>query len=283
MATVLITGCSTGIGYATALRLAADGWNVVATMRDPERDGDRLRDEAADAGTDVRVLALDVTDPASVQAAFEQAGELDALVNNAAIMAFGSVEETDIETWQALFDTNLYGAVRCFRAAAPKLRARGGGCVVNVSSAAGRVSLGGVGAYAASKAALESISETMAIEGHAHGIRVVIIETGATATAMGAKVTRPSRDSIYWGPIRNTLAFLAAQAPGSPAMDVAGAIALALRDPATPLRVESASGSADLIRARSTMTDNDWIVTAAAPTDAFVERYHAATGISLRS
>jgi NAD(P)-dependent dehydrogenase (short-subunit alcohol dehydrogenase family) len=142
--------------------------------------------------------ALRLADDESVRRAFDDVGDLAVLVNNAAITAFGSAEETDLGCWRELFETNLFGAVRCMQAALPVFRARGGGCIINVSSAAGAVALPAVSAYAASKAALESASEAAAIEGREHQIRVEVIHTGATATATGTKAQPPSRQSPYW-------------------------------------------------------------------------------------
>ena len=282
MGTALVTGCSTGIGFATALRLAEDGWDVAATMRQPDRDGGPLREAAAAAGLNLRLVALDVTDAISVAHAFEEAGELEVLVNNAGIMWFGSVEETDLDRWQELFNTNIFGAVRCIRAALPLLRARGGGCIVNVSSAAGPVAMPAVGAYGASKAALESVSEVVAIEGRAHGIRVVIIETGATATPISGKVQPTKRDTPYWGAMRNTMTLLAGVSPFSPPAVIAEAIAGAVRDPATPFRLAVGQGSSELISARSHMSDDEWIAVAGGTTDNFVERFRDTTGVNLR-
>ena len=95
-----MTGCSTGIGFATALRLGADGFDVLATMRNPDRDGAALLTAARGAGVGVRLAALDVTDDASVAHAFHEAGDIDVLVNNAAISWFGSTEETEVARWR---------------------------------------------------------------------------------------------------------------------------------------------------------------------------------------
>jgi NAD(P)-dependent dehydrogenase (short-subunit alcohol dehydrogenase family) len=213
MGVALVTGCSTGIGFATALHLGRAGFDVVATMRNPDKDGAPLLEAAHDTGSQIRLAALDVCHDDSVERAFADAGDLDVLVNNAAIVCSGSMEETTITEWQDVFETNLFGAVRCMRAVLPGMRTRGGGCIVNVSSAAGSVALPAVGAYAASKAALETASEIAAIEGVRFGIRVVVIETGATATAMGAKIQVPPKTSPYWDPMRNTFAWLGAQRP----------------------------------------------------------------------
>ena len=123
-------------------------------------------------------------------------------------------------------------------ASLPLLRARGGGCVVNVSSAAGSVAMPGAAAYGSSKAALESASEVVAIEGAQHGIRVVLVETGATMTAMGSKIEAPSRECPYWPAMRNTMAFLASRGDRNSAPDeIADGIARAVKDPSCPFRI----------------------------------------------
>src|SRR5215213_11251941 len=156
MTTALVTGCSTGIGFATALRLATEGFDVVATMRNPDKDGEPLLRAASDAGVELQLRALDVRDDESVRRAFEGLDDLEVLVNNAGLVGFGSAEEMSVQWWQDLYDTNLFGPVRCMKAALPIFRARGGGCVVNVSSVAGSVAMPGTAAYGSSKAALEA-------------------------------------------------------------------------------------------------------------------------------
>jgi NAD(P)-dependent dehydrogenase (short-subunit alcohol dehydrogenase family) len=283
MTVAVVTGCSTGIGFATALRLGTEGFDVVATMRRPERDGERLVDVARAAGSKLRVAEMDVTDDESVCRLFDATGDVDVLVNNAAVVWFGSAEETDVARWVEVFDTNLFGTVRCMRAVLPHFRRRQSGCIVNVSSAAGSVALPGVSAYGASKAALEAASEMVAIEGHQHGIRVVVLETGATATAMGAKMPPPPRSSPYWGAMRNTLAFLAAQQPQiSPPEVIADAIARAVLDPTTPFRVSAGQGSTELIGARRATGDEEWIAAAGGTLDEFNATYERVTGVALR-
>jgi NAD(P)-dependent dehydrogenase (short-subunit alcohol dehydrogenase family) len=280
----LVTGCSTGIGFATALRLAVDGFEVIATMRRPDRDGQRLVDAAEESGVALRLVALDVGDDESVRRAFAAVGDLDVLVNNAGIMCMGSVEETEIADWRAIFDTNVFGSVRCIRAVLPVLRRRGGGCIVNVSSAAGVAALPAVGAYAASKAALEMLSQAVAIEGGPHGIRVVLVEPGFVDTAVRGKVQPPDRESPYWGTMRNTMTWLAAQAQrASPPTVVADAVAAAVADPSTPFRVEVGQGSTELMHARSRLSDEEWIAMVCDATPAFIERYQAVTGTDLNA
>ena len=186
MARVLITGCSTGIGRATAVELTARGHEVVATARRPESlDGLEVAER----------LALDVDDAASVQAAVAAAGTVDVLVNNAGWESAGPVEKADLDEVRAMFETNLLGAARMVQAVLPAMRERGSGTIVNVSSVAGVVAGPLNGFYAASKHALEAMSESLHYEVGHFGVRVVIIEPGAFATAFGDNARRHGEDS----------------------------------------------------------------------------------------
>lgn len=174
--TVLITGCSSGFGKATAEVFAARGWNVVATMRKPS-DGQAL---AALPG--VLVTRLDVQDRASIDAAIQQGidrfGGIDALVNNAGYGLFGIFEEIAPEKLREQFDVNVFGVMDVTRAVLPHMRARKQGVIVNVSSGAGVFTLPMISGYAASKFALEGFSESLSYELASQGIVVKIVEPG---------------------------------------------------------------------------------------------------------
>ena len=192
MTVILVTGCSTGFGLLTALELARRGDHVVATMRDPER-GDALRAALDDAGADVasrvEIRQLDVTDEASVAdavaSAVADAGRLDAVVNNAGLASDGApVEETTVDALAQVFDTNVSGALRVIGAALPTMRAQGAGHIVNVTSLAAFVAPPFLGAYAASKHALDAIGEALAAEVAPFGIHVTNVAPGAYDTPM---------------------------------------------------------------------------------------------------
>jgi NAD(P)-dependent dehydrogenase (short-subunit alcohol dehydrogenase family) len=182
---VLITGCSSGIGKATALAAAARGHRVYATARDPES----LRELAG--GGRIRTLALDVTDTGSIGRAVAsvlgEAGRLDVLVNNAGYGQYGAVEEVTAEEWRREFDVNLFGAVEVTRAVLPAMRQRRSGTIVNVSSVAGKIAIPFAGPYCASKHALEAVSDSLRVEVAPFGIRVVVIEAGPIATRFGER------------------------------------------------------------------------------------------------
>ena len=168
---ILVTGAARAIGRATAVECAKRGHEVIATARDKS-----LLDDL-----DVtQRLALDVTDPGSITAALDAAGELDGVVNNAALSAAGPMEDFPLDRLHAVVDTNTYGPLRMAQAVIPAWRARGSGVIVNVSSVQGRIGSPLGGAYCVSKFALEALSETLHYELAHFGIRVVIIEPASS-------------------------------------------------------------------------------------------------------
>lgn len=180
MKTVLITGASRGIGRATALRLAEDGWHVYATVRNPA-DGEAL---AAEAKGTVTTFELDITDDAAVAAIGEHLPEkLDALINNAGIVVGGPVEGLTPERLRQQFDVNVVGTVGVTRAALPHVRAARGR-ILFLSSLSGLVSTTWTGAYNGSKFAIEGIADALRMEVKPWGINVVLIEPSNTATDM---------------------------------------------------------------------------------------------------
>jgi len=182
MAVVLITGCSTGIGLEAALAFARRGDTTYASMRNVAK-ATTLQDRARAEGLDVEVVQLDVTDEDSVAAAIGpievQHGAVDILVNNAGIGSSGPIETIDLDKAAAVYDTNVWGAVRTVRAALPAMRAKGGGMIINVTSVAGRVPGSPYGGfYSSSKHALGTLSEALAWEVNPFGIRVACVEPG---------------------------------------------------------------------------------------------------------
>lgn len=193
--TVLITGCSSGLGRLTARHFAARGWNVVATMRRPEPG---LAEEFPDR---VLVETLDVSDPASIDAAVragvQRFGGLDAVVNNAGITILSIFEATPESAVKKIFDTNVFGVMNVIRATVPALRERGGGTIVNVTSGVGYMAVPLLSLYVASKHAVEGLSESLAYELESQNIRMRLVEPGAmrntnfTASGMAASEEAP--------------------------------------------------------------------------------------------
>ena len=177
MKRIFITGCATGFGAGLARQCLNDGWHVIATDVDVSR-----LDHLADTGSPhLTVLPLDVRDPVQVKHAAEQAGEVDVLVNNAGYAVFGTIEESDLAAIADMFDVNVMGLSRVTQALLPTLRQRSG-TVVNLSSVAGRMAFPESGYYAATKHAVEAISEALYAECAGFGVRVVVIEPGSFDT-----------------------------------------------------------------------------------------------------
>jgi NAD(P)-dependent dehydrogenase (short-subunit alcohol dehydrogenase family) len=188
---VLITGCSSGIGRATALRLAGAGWKVYATARRPE-----TLSELVEAGC--KTLALDVTDEQSMAVAvaqIEQAeGAIGVLINNAGYSQSGAIETVPLDAVRRQFETNVFGLVRLTQLVLPKMRAQRWGKIVNVGSMGGKLSFPGGGHYHASKHALEAISDAMRYELAGFGIDVILLEPGLITTEFGETATASMAD-----------------------------------------------------------------------------------------
>jgi NAD(P)-dependent dehydrogenase (short-subunit alcohol dehydrogenase family) len=179
---VLITGCSSGIGHATAELLAAQGWTVYASARRPESIADL-------EGKGCKTLALDVTDEESMSAAVKQVtdaeGAIGVLINNAGYSQSGAVETVPVDDVRRQFETNVFGLLRMCQLALPGMRDQGWGKVVNIGSMGGRVTFPGGGIYHSTKYALEAISDSMRFEVRGFGVDVILIEPGLITTGFG--------------------------------------------------------------------------------------------------
>ncbi len=197
----LITGCSSGIGRATALLLAERGWDVFASARRVETLSDL-------SGDHITPLALDVTDEASrlaaVRLTLERAGRIDALVNNAGYGQGGALEEISADEMRHQFETNTFGPLHLAQLVLPTMRAQHSGRIVNVSTIGGRIVFPLIGIYSGSKFALEAISDALRMETRPFGVHVIVIEPGMTRTNFLATATQSAqrfatdRDSPYF-------------------------------------------------------------------------------------
>jgi short-subunit dehydrogenase len=224
---VLITGASSGIGYATAAHLASRGYRVFGTARSPQK---------ASAIAGVSMLPLDVTLAASVsdavQAVIDAAGRIDVLVNNAGLGVFGAFEETSVEQALALFDTNVFGVIRMSKAVLPHMRAQRSGLIVNVSSVLGFIPAPYSAVYSSTKHALEGLSESLDHEVRQFGIRVVLVEPGFTRTGFDTHSATAETQLDAYDVERSRAAagvaanFKTASEPGAVAEEIARAIEL---------------------------------------------------------
>jgi NAD(P)-dependent dehydrogenase (short-subunit alcohol dehydrogenase family) len=288
MQSVLITGANSGIGRATAVRLATAGYRVYAGMRDTGK-AEKLLALTQAAGAEVEPLQLDVTDDDSVRQATDhvirEAGQVDLLVNNAGIAWNATTEDIDIERAKAVFETNYWGVIRCIQAALPHMRERRAGHIVNISSIAGRIAALAQGVYSASKWALECLSENLAQETAPFGIRVTVIEPGVARTAILPKNLGHPEPTAYEAAYRRMNQFYVAGALANvPASDVAETIFTAISDPKPSFRYTCAWGGRELPEGRSRMSDDDWIALGrAADDESYYEAFERHFGLDLRT
>jgi NAD(P)-dependent dehydrogenase (short-subunit alcohol dehydrogenase family) len=256
--TILITGASSGIGRATATLFRDRGWNVVATMRAPERE------EELSGLDDVLVTRLDVTDPESIRsavaAAIDRFGAVDALLNNAGYGAYGPLEATPMAKARRQFDTNVLGLLEVTKAVLPHFRERGRGVIVNISSMGGKVTFPLGTLYHGSKFAVEGISEALAYEMAPIGVAVKIIEPGLVATDFSGRSLDVSNDESmveYQGVVRALMSGLQQMSEGaaSPPRVVAEVVYEAVTDGTDTLRYPAGDDAVQILAARAAQDD----------------------------
>jgi NAD(P)-dependent dehydrogenase (short-subunit alcohol dehydrogenase family) len=285
MAIALVTGTSSGIGLATAVTLARSGHTVIATMRDLNRSGE-LQTIVQAEKLPITVSALDVDDDASVHEAIDKAlaerGHLDVLVNNAGNGGGGgAVEEAPMELFRQVMETNFFGALRCMKAVIPGMRERRQGCIVNVTSVSGRMAMAPQAPYAASKFALEALSECVAQEMKAFNVRVAIIEPGVVATPIFGKVKPAPKDSPY--PHRRRLSAMFAASltkPISPYV-VGDQIREIVEGDSWQLRYPVGPDAGPMLKWRASMTDEEMVNFAASSDEEYKARIKQAFGLDL--
>jgi NAD(P)-dependent dehydrogenase (short-subunit alcohol dehydrogenase family) len=284
MANVLITGTSTGIGLATALELGRAGHKVFATMRNPAR-APQLGEQAAREGLPISILTMDVDSDQSVADCFAAAGrdveQIDVLVNNAGVERHGSIEELPMEAFRAIMETNYFGAVRCIRAVLTGMRERGSGCIINVTSVAGKIAASPLGAYAASKYALEALSEALAQEVKFFGVRVAIVEPGIIDTPMARAIENATPSRYRQG--RNFAALFEAslEHPTAPSV-VAKVIRDIIESGTWKLRHPAGPDAEPFLAWRAAMTDEDWIEFNALDSESYRQRVKSDFGLELK-
>lgn len=264
---VLITGCSTGIGHATALRLAKAGWVVYATARRPET----LKD-LAEAGC--KVLALDVNDEASMKkavAAVEKAeGAVGILINNAGYSQSGPIEEIPLERIRRQYETNVFGLIRMCQLVLPGMRRQGFGRIINIGSMGGVLTFPGGGVYHSTKYAVEALSDALRFEVKGFGVDVVLIQPGLIKTefseaAVGSIGALPKAEGPY-GAFTDTVARATKEAYekgplallGGNAEDVAKVIESAISAKCPKARYRVTASAHLLMTQRAVMTDRMW-------------------------
>lgn len=284
MKSVIITGTSKGIGLETALTFARAGYKVFATMRNPE-NADAFRQTIKNESLPITISAMDVDSDESVKecidAILEQNGSIDVLVNNAGIERHGSIEELTMEDFKSIMETNYFGVIRCIKKILPSMRKNRKGCIINVSSVAGHIANTPLGGYAASKFALEALSEALAGEVKPFNIRVAIVEPGIIDTNM-ARDIGVADDSISSQTKRFAGLFKASlKTPTQPSLvaekilDIANSETWQLRHPVGP-------DSIPFLAWRKSMTDEEWVNWNAAADDDWYNAVEATFGLDAR-
>ncbi|MBV8438802.1 MAG: SDR family oxidoreductase [Silvibacterium sp.] len=262
MASVLITGTSKGIGLETALAFGRAGHQVYATMRNPSQSP-MLAETAAREKLPIRISQMDVDSDDSVTegitAIIKEAGSIDVLVNNAGVEGRGSVEEVPLAKFRAIMETNYFGAIRCIQALVPQMRERRSGCIINVTSVAGRISCPPLTSYAASKWALEALSEGLAGEMKTFNVRVAIVEPGIIDTAMARRIEDPPKQSAYGQSARFAAMFDQALKTPVPPSVVAQKILEIAESGTWQLRHPVGPDAIPFLQWRSGMTDEAWV------------------------
>lgn len=243
---ILITGCSSGYGLATARYFLAQRWNVIATMRTP-------REGILPVSENLRVLPLDVTDNASIAAAIDAAGPIDVLVNNAGIGVVGAFEATPLPHIRKVFDTNTFGVMAMTQAVIPQMRQRRSGVIVNVTSSATLAPMPLAAAYTSSKQAIEGFTGSLAHELAHFNVSAKLVEPGYAPTTRFTQNTSvkvedlvPPSYAEFAGPIFEAFA---KPALTTKEIDVAEAIWRAVNDATGKLRFPAGSDAVALSRA----------------------------------
>ena len=262
MTAVLITGTSKGIGFEAALAFGRAGHNVRATMRNPSQ-APELAETAAREKLPITISTMDVDSDQSVShgiAALQRDhGPIDVLVNNAGVERSGSVEELSLADFRTVMETNYFGAIRCIQGLVPHMRQRRSGCIINVTSVAGRIASAPLAPYTASKWALEALSEALAGEMKTFNVRVAIVEPGIIDTAMARRIGDQAADSPYRQRARFASLFTASLKNPAPPSLVGQKIVEIVESGTWQLRHPVGPDAAPFLQWRRQMTDEEWV------------------------
>jgi NAD(P)-dependent dehydrogenase (short-subunit alcohol dehydrogenase family) len=286
MSKVLITGTSSGIGMATAIVLGRAGHTVYATMRNPAR-GAALREVFEKEQLPISILTMDVDSDESVDAATSairaQTGSIDVLVNNAGIERTGSIEGLAFDDFRATMETNYFGTLRTIRAWLPDMRKRQSGCIINVTSVAGRIACSPLAPYTASKFAVEALSEALAQEVKPFNVRVAVVQPGIIDTAMARRLEDAPSDAAYPQVRRFGQMFEASLEKPTPPTVVAEKIREIIESGTQKLRHPVGPDAEGFLGWRASMTDDDWVAWGALPDEAWYDRVAKDFGLDARS
>lgn len=247
---------------AAAIELARAGHHVVAAMRDPAGSPE-LGEQAAKEKLPIRIETMNVDSDESVSQAFSRilAREpVDVLVNNAGIERIGAIEETPLADFRTCMETNYFGSIRCIQAVVKSMRERGSGTIINVTSVAGKISLSPMAPYTASKFALEALSEALAQELQAFGVKVAIVEPGIIDTRMARNIQDSRTSKIYPQIKRCAALFEATISAGAGLPEVVAQKIREIAEAATPnLRHPVGPDAEPFLGWRGSMNDESWV------------------------
>jgi len=285
MSNIVITGTSRGIGFAIALELARAGHAVVATMRNPAGSPE-LGEQAAKEKLPLHIEAMDVDSDESVKLAFDRIlahGPVDVLVNNAGIERLGPIEETPVAEFRTCMETNYFGAIRCIQAVMRSMRERGSGAIINVTSVAGKISVSPMAPYSASKFALEALSECLAQELKAFGVRVAIVEPGIIDTRMARNIEGMSGSKTYPQVRRIAAMFEGTMAAGAGQPQVVAQKVREIVESGTwQLRHPVGPDAEPFLGWRGSMTDEKWVQWGAQSDSDWLKAVQADFGMDLK-
>ena len=270
---------------ATALACGRAGHRVFATLRNLSKQGP-LREAVAAEGLPVSISILDVDSDESVAACFadirEEAGPIDALVNNAGIERTGAVEDLDLDEFRAVMETNYFGPLRCIKAVLPEMRERQNGVIINVTSVAGKIACAPFAPYTASKYALEAASEALAQEVKTFNVRVAIVEPGIIDTPMARRIEDQPQPSPYPHEQRFSGMFAASLDEPRPPSIVADKILGIIDGDTWQLRHPVGPDAEPFLSWRAGMTDEEWVDLGALDDEGWYQRVKDDFGIDTR-
>jgi NAD(P)-dependent dehydrogenase (short-subunit alcohol dehydrogenase family) len=285
MFNIVITGASRGIGLATAVELARAGHQVVATMRNPTGSPE-LGYQAARENLPICIETMDVDSDESVKQAFGRIlaqGPVDVLVNNAGIERMGAIEETPLADFRTCMETNYFGCIRCIQAVMRPMRERGSGAIINVTSVGGKISLSPMGPYSASKFALEALSEALAQELRAFGVRVAIVEPGIIETRMARNIEGLEASKVYPQVRRCTALYEGVLAAGAGQPQLVGQKVREIVESGTwQLRHPVGPDAEPFLTWRRSMNDENWVQWSAQSDSDWLKSVKADFGMDLK-
>jgi NAD(P)-dependent dehydrogenase (short-subunit alcohol dehydrogenase family) len=283
----VVTGANSGIGRATALHLAQQGYRVFGTVRSIDK-ANKLQARANELGVTVELIEMDVADDVSVQRGFADiflaTDRVDVLVNNAGVGGNGVIEESTPQMYHDAFNVNVVGAIRCTQQVLPNMRERKSGTIVNITSVVGKFAAIAQAPYVASKWAFEGVSEELAQEVAPFGIRVVIIEPGVTKSSIFAKnIDAPNQSGAYDAHYRRMFAFYAAGITyATPAEEVGAVIHHAITTDTPQLRYACSWAGPEIVAGRAKQSDSEWVAMAASENDSdYFNAFKTAYGVDL--